>query len=325
MRPRITVPDDFPQVLTGTVAEKNLLPLGDVKIHLTKSENQEELTARIKDSEAVINIRAYTKLTREVLSACPKLRLVSIWGTGTDNVDLDAAKELGITVSSTPIANALSVAEHTLTILLTLARQIPKMDREVRLGQWPRGQMVQMMGKVMGIIGLGAIGTHLAWMAKGIGMEVLAWTAHPSDERAKAAGVRFVSMEELLKASDAVCMLLRLNKETSGFFKKGDFSLMKKTAFFVNTGRAGLVEEGALYEALQSNKIAGAALDCFDKEPLPSDDPLIGMTNVVLTPHNAGMTPEAIINGLITAVQNVDDFFAQRGITPSSLVVQGTR
>jgi phosphoglycerate dehydrogenase-like enzyme len=132
-------------------------------------------------------------------------------------------------------------------------------------------------------------------------------------------------MEELLKASDAVCMLLRLNKETRGFLKKADFSLMKKSAFFVNTGRAGLVEEGALYDALQSNRIAGAALDCFDKEPLPPDDPLIGMTNVVLTPHNAGMTPEAIINGLITAVQNVDDFFAQRGITPSSQVVQGTR
>jgi lactate dehydrogenase-like 2-hydroxyacid dehydrogenase len=93
MRPRITVPDDFPQVLTGTAAEKNLLPLGDVKIHLTRSENQEELTARMKDSEAVINLRAYTKLTREVLYACPNLRLVSIWGTGTDNVDLDAAKE----------------------------------------------------------------------------------------------------------------------------------------------------------------------------------------------------------------------------------------
>jgi D-3-phosphoglycerate dehydrogenase len=126
MRPRITVPDDFPQVLTGTEAEKKLLPLGDVKIHLDRAETQEELTERIKNAEAIINIRAYTKLTREVLSACPKLRLVSIWGTGTDNVDLDTAKELGITVSNTPIANALSVAEHTLSILLTLARQIPR-------------------------------------------------------------------------------------------------------------------------------------------------------------------------------------------------------
>jgi phosphoglycerate dehydrogenase-like enzyme len=325
MRQRITVPDDFPKVLSGTEAEEKLLPLGDVKIYLTRSENQEELIARIKESEAVINIRAYTKLTKEVLSAGPKLRLVSIWGTGTDNVDLDATKELGITVTSTPIANALSVAEHTLTILLALARQIPKMDRETRLGQWPRGEMVQMTGKVMGIIGLGAIGTHLAWMAKGHGMDVLAWTEHPSPERAKAAGVRFVSKEELLKTSDAVCLLLRLKNQTRGFFTKGDFDLMKKTAFFVNTGRAGLVEPGALYDALQSNKIAGAALDVFDQEPIPAGDPLTKMTNVLLTPHNAGMTPEAIINGLITAVQNVDDFFAQKEITPSSLVLRGTR
>lgn len=325
MRPRIAVPDDFPKVMSGTKADEKLQPLGEVKIYLNRAESQEELIERIKESEAVINIRAYTKLTKEVLSSCPNLRLVSIWGTGTDNVDLDAAKELGITVTSTPIANALSVAEHTITILLALARQIPKMDREVRAGQWPRGEMVQMTGKVMGIIGLGAIGSHLAWMAKGHGMDVIAWTANPSPDRAKATGVRFVSKEELLKTSDAVCLLLRLKNETNGFLKKEDFDLMKKTAFFVNTGRAGLIEPGALYDALQSNKISGAALDVFDQEPLSPGDPLTKMSNVVLTPHNAGMTPEAIINGLITAVQNVEDFFAQKEITPSSLVLRGTR
>jgi D-3-phosphoglycerate dehydrogenase len=137
-------------------------------------------------------------------------------------------------------------------------------------------------------------------------MDVIAWTFHPSPERAKESNVRFVSKEELLKNSDVVSLHLRLNDETRGFFRKEDFDLMKPTAFFVNTARADLVELGEPYEALQSNKIAGAALDTYNQEPLPPGDPIATLPNVVLTPHNAGMTPEATINGLMMAVENVE-------------------
>ncbi len=287
--------------------------------------SREELIERIREAEILINIRAYTRLDKEVLASCPRLRMISVWGTGTDNIDLDAARSLGITVTNTPGANALSVAEHTIAILLSLARQIPLLDREVRSGNWPRVEMVQLSGKVMGLLGLGAIGTHVARMARGLGMEVVAWTFHPSPERERENRVRFVSREELLRSSDVVSLHLRLTDETRGFLKKEDFDLMKPTAFLVNTARAGLIESGALYGALISKKIAGAALDTYDEEPLPLGDPLTKLPNVVLTPHNAGMTPEAIHYGLLTAVENIEAFLMGEGVKPPCLVVKGIR
>ena len=325
MTHRIIIPDDFPRAISGTKAEQKLKNLGAVQIYPDKAKTQEELIERIKEAEVVINIRAYTHLNAEVLALCRNLRLISIWGTGTDNVDLESARKLGITVTNTPGANALSVAEHTIAILLSLARQIPLLDWEVRSGNWPRVEMVQLSGKVLGLFGLGTIGRHVARMAKGLGMDVIAWTFHPSPERAKETGVRFVSKEELLRSSDVVSLHLLLTEETRGFFKKDDFDSMKPTVFFVNTARAGLIEPEALYEALQSKKIAGAALDAYDQEPLPPAHPLTTLPNVVFTPHNAGMTPEAIINGLMMAVENVEAFLAGKGINPACVVVRGRR
>jgi phosphoglycerate dehydrogenase-like enzyme len=325
MKHRITIPDDYPRAISGTKAEEKVKTLGEVQIYLDKAKTQEELIERIKETEAVINIRAYTHLTAEVLASCRNLRLISIWGTGTDNVDLESARELGITVTNTPGANALSVAEHTIALLLSLARQIPLLDREVRSGNWPRVEMVQLSGKLLGLLGLGAIGRYVARMARSLGMDVIAWTFHPSPERAKESGVRFVSKEELLQSSDVVSLHLRLTDETRGFFKKGDFDLMKPTAFFVNTARAGLIEPGELYEALRSKKIAGAALDAYDQEPLPPGHPFTTLPNVVLTPHNAGMTPEAVVNGLMMAVENVEAFLAGKEINPTYVVVRGRR
>jgi phosphoglycerate dehydrogenase-like enzyme len=185
--------------------------------------------------------------------------------------------------------------------------------------------MVQLSGKLLGLLGLGAIGGHVARMAKGLDMDVIAWTFHPSPERAKESGLRFVSKEELLQRSDVVSLHLRLTDETRGFFKKGDFDLMKPTAFFVNTARAGLIEPGELYEALRLKKIAGAALDAYEQEPLPPGHPFTTLPNVVLTPHNGGMTPEAVVNGLMMAVENVEAFLAGREINPPYVVVRGRR
>ncbi|MGD9045595.1 MAG: phosphoglycerate dehydrogenase [Desulfobacterales bacterium] len=325
MNPRITIPDDYPRAISGTEVEDRVKALGEVKIYNNKAETREALIDRIKASEAIINIRAYTHLDREVLTCCPKLKLISIWGTGTDNVDLEAARELGITVANTPGANALAVAEHTMALLFSVVRQIPYLDHEIRQGSWPRGEMVQLNNKVLGLLGLGAIGRYVARMAQGFGMDVIAWTFHPSVERAKESGVRFVSKAELLKDADVVSLHLRLSDETREFLKKEDFDSMKPTAFFVNTARGGLVESDALYNALQSKKIAGAALDVFDQEPLPAGNILATLPNVVLTPHNAGMTPEAIINGLMMTVDNVEAFLSGKGIDPACLVVRGSR
>ncbi len=325
MTHRIVVPDDFPPALAGTKAEEKLKALGDISLHSSKARDQEELVERLKNAEAAVNIRAYSHFTRDVLTSCPHLRLISIWGSGTDNVDLVGARELGVTVTNTPGANALSVAEHTITILLSLARQIPFLDREVRAGNWPRVEMVQLSGKVIGLLGLGAVGKCVASMARGLDMQVIAWTLRPSRERAKRSHVQFVSKEELLKHSDVVSLHLRLSDETRGFLKREDFARMKPTAFFVNTARAGLIEPEALYDALRTKKIAGAALDTYDQEPLSPGDPLTSLPNLVLTPHNAGMTPEAMLTGLMMAVENVEAFLTGKKVKPSCLVVKGNR
>jgi len=322
---RITVPDDFPAAISGTEAEARLRATADVAIYGSKAPSEKELIERVRDSHVILNIRAYTHLSRTVLEACPGLGLISVWGTGTDNVDLEVAAELGVTVTNTPGANALSVAEHTIAILLALVRQIPLLDRGVRSGGWPRVEMVQLSGKVMGLLGFGAIGTHVARIAKGLGMDVIAWTRHPSPERAEKNGVRFVTRAELIEMSDVVSLHLRLNDQTKGFFKREDFDSMKPSAFFINTARAGLVESGALKEALRSERIAGAGLDVYDTEPLPAEDPITAQPNVVLTPHNAGMTPEATMTGLLMAVENTECYLKGREIDPAHVVVQGNR
>jgi phosphoglycerate dehydrogenase-like enzyme len=325
MIPRITIPDDFPAVVTGSAAEEKIRSLGEVKIYCSKAVTEAELIERLKESDVVIGTRAFTHLNGKVLAACPELRMISILGTGTDNVDLKTAAELGITVTNTPGANALAVAEHTLALLFSLARQVPLLDREVRSGRWPRVDMVQLGGKVLGLLGLGAIGTHVARMARGLGMEVIVWTLHPSPERAEKNGVRFVPRKELLQDSDVLSVHLRLTDETRGFIKREDFERMKPSAFVVNTARAALIETGALFEALRSRKIAGAALDVFDQEPLPPKDPLATLPNVVLTAHCAALTPEATRNSLMMAIENVTQFLGGTPVDGARLVVKGSR
>jgi phosphoglycerate dehydrogenase-like enzyme len=325
MIPRIIIPDDFPPVVTGSAMEENIRALGEMKIYCSKAETEDELIARLKESDVVISTSAFIPLPGRVLSSCPKLRMISILGTGTDNVDLKTAAALGITVANTPGTNALAVAEHAMALLFSLARQIPLLDREVRSGRWPRADMVQLGGKVMGVLGLGAIGKYAARIAKGLGLETIAWTLHPSTERAEQSGVRFVSREELLKNSDFISLHLRLTDETRGLIKREDFERMKPSAFLVNTARAALIEPGALYEALRSGKIAGAGLDVFDHEPLPANDPLASLPNVVLTAHCAALTPEATRNSLSTAVENVSHFLAGQPLRAANLVVKGRR
>jgi len=315
---KIVVPDDMPPVLAGTEALTRLQELGEVNLYGSRAESSEELIRRIAEADVVINIRAHTLFTEEVLRACPHLRLISIWGVGTDNIDLEAAEHLGIAVTNTPGANATAVAEHTLALILALARRLPQTDREVRQGGWPRAMAVQLQGKVLGIIGLGAIGRQVAGLGKGIGMEVIAWTFHPSDEMTRRLGIRMVPLEELLKGADVISIHVRLSPQSEGLIGERELRMMKPTAFLVNTARGKIVDQTALVKALREGWIAGAALDVFEVEPLPPDNPLKTLDNVILTPHSASMTKEAIEGGLLQAVENIKNFLAG---TPTNLVV----
>jgi D-3-phosphoglycerate dehydrogenase len=304
----IVVPDDNPPVMAGTPALERLRRLGEVRLHDSDATEAQVLASRLRDAEVAVNIRGRTRFTAEVLAACPKLRLISIWGTGTDNVDLEAAAARGITVTNTPGANAIAVAEHTVALMLALVKQLAPADQAVRQGGWPRNLVPQLRGKRLGILGTGLIGREVAAMGKGLGLEVAAWTYHPDPGLAARLGFRYVELDELLRTSDIVSLHLRATPEAHHFLNRERLALLKPEAFLVNTARGSLVDEAALVERLRAKRLAGAALDVFETEPLPSGHPLTSLPNVLLTPHAAGMTPEVITTGLAMAVENIENF-----------------
>jgi phosphoglycerate dehydrogenase-like enzyme len=311
---RIVIPDDEAPVMASSQAYRKLLDRTRVEYHDTLPETEEELIERIAGAEIVINIRSSTYFTENVFRRSPNLQLLSLWGTGTDNVDLAAAARHEVTVTNTPGVSAFSVAEHTLALLLSVARRIPRIDAEVRQGRWPSGEAVQMHGKTLGVVGLGAVGRQFARLGAGIGMRVNAWTLHPDP----ALGFELVSLEDLLRLSDVVSLHLRLSAETRGFMGRRELEKMKPSAILINTARGPIVDQQALLEALTAGRIAGAGLDVFDVEPLPAGHPLTRLENVVLTPHSAGVTPEALEAGLQLSVDNVWNFLSGR---PTNVVV----
>jgi phosphoglycerate dehydrogenase-like enzyme len=305
---QVVIPDDAPPVIGPSKAYRSLMERMPVTYFDTLPGSEAELIERIRGAEIVINIRSSCKFTENVFAQCEQLKLLSLWGTGTDNVDLAAAARHSVTVTNTPGVSAISIAEHCLTLLLAAARRIPRTDAEIRQGQWPRGGGVQMNGKTLGIIGLGAIGRRFAQVGAAIGMRVIAWTMHPNP----ALGFTLVPIEELYRASDVVSVHLRLSAETRGMIGEREFAMMRSSAIFINTARGAIVDEAALLEALLTGSIAAAGLDVFEVEPLPAGHALTRLPNVVLSAHSAGVTPEALEAGLQMAVDNVFRFLEGR-------------
>jgi phosphoglycerate dehydrogenase-like enzyme len=281
----------------------------NARTYADRPSSADELVARIRDAEIVINIRSTSKFTAEVLERCPQLRLISIWGTGTDNVDLAAAKARGVRVTNTPGVSAVAVAEHTLALIMAVAKQILTADRQMREGKWPRAMVPQLRGKVLGLIGTGAIGREVAGLGRAIGMRVVAWTFHPGGDTAE-----WVGFDDVFRRSDVVSVHVRQSSDTVGLIRREHFEMMKPGAVFINTARGAIVKEADLIDALRTNRIAGAGLDVFEQEPLPPESPLNSLPNVVLTPHAAGITPETTEAGLALAIDNVFVFLAGRPI-----------
>jgi phosphoglycerate dehydrogenase-like enzyme len=298
----IVVPDDFPSVFEGSAAHERARALGAVRVFTDRGADDEaELARRIGHARVAVNIRAHARFTQAVFAACPALQMISIWGVGTDNIDLAAAERHGVTVCNTPGANAYAVAEHALALMLAAARKIPQIDREMRGGAWPREMLVQLYGKTLGVFGTGSIGSRVAELGRGIGMDVLTWSARTDTPVAK---------DDILRCADVVSLHVRLTPESRGFIGEREFGLMKQGAILVNTGRGALVDRDALLAALAAGRIAGAGLDVFHDEPLKAGDPLLDCANTVLSPHNAGQTPEVRRDGLLRAIENVENFLA---------------
>jgi phosphoglycerate dehydrogenase-like enzyme len=300
----IAVPDDYPSVFEGSAAHERARALGELRLNTAPgAEDEAELARRIGDARVAVNIRAYARFTPAVFAACPQLEMISIWGVGTDNVDLAAASRHGVTVCNTPGTNAYAVAEHAIALMLAVARKIPQIDRGMREDGWPRDMLTQLCGKTLGVFGTGSIGTRVAQLGRGLGMEVLEWSARRDTPAAK---------DDVLRRADVVTLHVRLTPETRDFIGRRELGLMKRGAILVNTGRGALVEREALLEALDGRALAGAGLDVFHDEPLKPGDALLARPSTVLSPHNAGQTPEVRRDGLLRTIENVENFLAGR-------------
>lgn len=319
----LVIPDDHPPVLHGTHLEPRVYGLArEVGWHIERPADEAQLVEWIGSADVVVNLRASVYFPRAVLEQCPKLRLISIWAVGTDNVDLEACRDLGITVCNTPGYAAIGVAEHAIALALAVTHQIAAGDRRIRGGGWQDARIAQLHGKTLGVIGVGPIGQRMIELGRALGMDAVAWTFRPSPERAASLGVELVPLEQLLQSSDVVSIHLPITEESRHLLGATELAKMKPTAIVVNTGRGPVIDEQAMVQALQEGRLGGAGLDVFTTEPLSQDSPLCGLESVVMSPHVGAMSPETSLAGLAMALDNIEAFLAG---TPTHRVVSGTR
>jgi phosphoglycerate dehydrogenase-like enzyme len=309
-RPKIVVPGDEPVQIAGSPQLDRLRGRAEVVVYRDRPGSVAEQVQRVQDAEIIINSHSQLMWPADLLAALPRLRMISTCGIGTDAIDLAAARERGIVVANIPGKTAAVVAEHALALMLAVARRLAFQTKELQGGRWTWRESIFLGGKTLGVVGTGSIGAACARLGQAIGMKVVAWTWHPSPERAQSLGVRFVELDELLRSSDVVSLHLKLTPESRGLIGPRELALMKPGSLLVNTARGGLVDMPALVAALQSEHLAGAGLDVFDQEPLPADHPLLACDQIVLTPHNADQTPEGIDLLNSGAVENVLAFLS---------------
>ncbi|MDR2758245.1 MAG: phosphoglycerate dehydrogenase [Spirochaetaceae bacterium] len=250
-------------------------------------------------------------ITKKVIEQSTSLRVISRYGAGVDRLDLEAARAKGVVVCNTPGVNAQAVADLTLALLLAVARRVPFLDRNTREGRWPRSTGVELYGKTIGTLGLGAIGKAVAKRADGFSMKVMAYDPYMDEAYAKARGIVAADFNTLVKAADFLCLHLPLTAETRHIISGEVMKVMKKGAIIVNTARGGLIDEQAAYELLQSGHLGGLGIDVYEEEP-PKQSPLFSLDNVVLTPHTASHTVEATAAMAALSVQNLIDVLSGR-------------
>jgi phosphoglycerate dehydrogenase-like enzyme len=312
-RVKIVVPGDDPQQIQGSPRLAQLEPYGDVTVYTDRPTSVEQQVERARDATILLNSRGAVRWPGEVLRQLPSLKFITVFGIGTDSIDLATAKELGITVSNIPGKTAPVVAEHAFGLMLAAAKRVVFQTGELRAGRWgTRIDNIYLNGKTLGVVGAGPIGARMAALGKAIGMNVVAWTFNPTPERAARMGVEFVGLDDLLRRSDVVSLHLPATDQSRGMIGARELGLMKPGSLLINTGRGALVDEAALLAALDSGHLAGAGLDVFAQEPLPPDAPILSRQQVVLTPHNADSTPEGLDFLNEGAVENAIAFLEGR-------------
>lgn len=282
---------------------------------LDKRLPEAELLPLVSDVEAMV-VRSETKVTKKVIEAAQKLKVVGRAGVGVDNVDVEAATQRGIVVMNTPGGNTISTAELTFSMLMASARKIPQAHASMRAGEWNRKSFsgVELYNKTLGILGMGRIGSEVARRAIAFGMRVLAYDPYLALSRAKAMQVELVELDELFSRSDFITVHMPMTEETKGMVNAAAFAKMKTGVRVLNCARGGIINETDLLEAIKSGKVAGAALDVYEVEPPPADFPLRALPQVIMTPHLGASTDEAQENVGIEVAEAITDYLVNGAV-----------
>ena len=269
----------------------------------------EDLKAIIGEYDGLV-IRSATKVKPEIIEAADNLKVIGRAGSGLDNVDIPAASKKGIVVMNTPGGNTITTAEHAISMMLALSRKIPQATASMKSKKWEKSKFMgsEIYNKTLGVMGIGSIGSVVADRARGLRMNVLAYDPFLSPERAEKLGVELVSLDELLERADYITIHVPKSKETINLVNKELFSKMKDGVFLINCARGGIVNEKDLCDAIKSGKVAGAALDVFEKEPPDSDNPLLDLDEVICTPHLGASTEEAQEKVAVAIAEQMVDY-----------------
>lgn len=268
--------------------------------------NENEIISIVGEYDAMI-VRSETTVTAKIIEATRNMKVIGRAGVGLDNIDVVAANKKGIIVVNSPDGNTVSASEHAFGMILAVSRNIPFAHNSLQKGEWERPKFVgtELKGKTLGIVGFGKIGRRVATYAKVFGMKVLACDPFIKKESIDLKEITLLSLKEVLVNSDFVTLHIPKNKETEGMFNKEVFSLMKDGVYFINCSRGGIVEEKDLKEAVESGKIRVAAVDVFSEEPISKNNPLLGVSNIITTPHIGAATKEAKENVAIDIAEQV--------------------
>ena len=305
-------------LVSDPLSEEGLKILKDCKefqVDVQTELKPEGLKEIVKDYDALI-VRSATKVTKEIIAAAGKLKVIGRAGVGLDNVDLEAATQKGIIVMNTPAGNTISTAEHTMSMILALSRNIPQANASTKKGEWKRSKFmgVELYGKALGVVGFGRIGKEVAKRALSFGMKILAYDPFLSREVAESLGIEVVELKDLIARSDYITVHTPMTEETRHMISVDEFAIMKKGVRIINCARGGIIDEVALANAIKEGKVSGAAIDVFEKEPVAPESELLKLDNVVVTPHLGASTEEAQVNVAIEVSEIVRDALLGKGI-----------
>jgi phosphoglycerate dehydrogenase-like enzyme len=280
-RPVVVIPADFPPLVSRSPLLPALDQLAEVRLYLDRPESPDARIQRLQEADILLNSRGSLSFPEHILQALPRLKMIAVCGIGYDSIHLPTATRQGIVVCNIPGRTAPIVAEHALALLLAAARRTAWMTAELRHGRWPGDLSLSLTGRQLGVIGTGNIGCEMLRLGQALGMQTVAWSLHPDPAKAERLSFKYLSLEELLRTSDAVSLHTRLSDQTRHLLNADRLALMKPTAVLVNTARGAVVDTLALADALQNRRLFAAGLDVYEQEPL-------------LTPHSADMTQAGI-------------------------------